>query len=79
VAAHVDITQHIPFSKFLDMFDRTPWTRGQSIVGHVFNTTQHKQRHRQYRHTYLEYDLNPRYQCSSGGRGYIPQTAIDHP
>jgi hypothetical protein len=35
-----------------------------------------KHRINAHRHPYLEWDLNPRPQCSSGRRRFMPQTAL---
>jgi hypothetical protein len=38
-------------------------------------TRQHKHRINAHRHPYLEWDSNPRFQCSSGRRHFMPKTA----
>jgi len=75
VAAHVDKTQHIPFSEFLDMVCRhliELLGQGISPLQGMKLTQYNTNRDRKGKHSYPEYDLNPQYQCSSGRREYIP-------
>jgi hypothetical protein len=54
---------------------RTPWTGISPSQGRYLHTEQHKHRINAHRHPCLEWDSNPRSQCSSGRREFMPWTA----
>jgi hypothetical protein len=51
---------------------RTPWTEDQPVEGHYLHIGQHKHRINAHRHPCLEWDSNPRSQCLSGRRRFMP-------
>jgi hypothetical protein len=55
---------------------RTPWKGDQPVSRPLpTHTGQHKHRTNAYRHPCLKWDSNPRSQCFSGQREFMPQTA----
>jgi hypothetical protein len=64
------------FLSFLILYTvgRTPWTGNQPIARPLptRRTAQTQNKRTQYRHPYLEWDSNPRSQCSSERRQFMP-------
>jgi hypothetical protein len=51
---------------------RIPWTGISPSQGLYIHTQQHKHRINAHKHPCLEWDSNPRFQCSSGRRQFMP-------
>jgi hypothetical protein len=65
-----------PF-QFLDLFTQSVGLLGRGIrppQGRYLHTGQHKHRINAYEHPCLKWDSNPRSQCLSGRRQFMPQT-----
>jgi hypothetical protein len=60
--------------QFLNLYTvgRTPWTRDQPIARQLPAHRIIKYRINSHRHPYLEWDSNPRSQCSSRRRRFMP-------
>jgi hypothetical protein len=63
-----------PLFNFLILYtvDKTPWTGISPSQGRYLSTEQHKHRINAHRHPCLEWDSNPRPQCSSRRRRFMP-------
>jgi hypothetical protein len=55
---------------------RTPWTGICPSQGRYLHTEQHKHRINAHRHACFKWDSNPRSQCSSTWRRFMPYTAL---
>jgi hypothetical protein len=57
----------------------TPWTGDQPVARPLpAHTRQHKHRINAHRHLWLKWDSNPRLQCLSGRRQFMPYTVRCH-
>jgi hypothetical protein len=56
----------------LKTIGRTPWTGDQPVAMPLPYTGQHKHRINVYKYPCLEWDSNPRSQCSTGRRRFMP-------
>jgi hypothetical protein len=67
-----------PLFQFLDLFTQSVGLLRRGISpsqGRYLHTGQHKHRINAYTHPCLNWDSNPRSQCFSGRRQFMPQTA----
>jgi hypothetical protein len=71
----VHLLDHGSFFRFLILYTagRTPWTGDQPVARPLptQRTTQTENKRTQYRHPYLKWDSNPRFQRSSERRQFI--------
>jgi hypothetical protein len=65
------------FFSFLILYTggRTPWTGDRPVARRYLHTEQHKHNINAQRNQCLEWDSNPRSQCSSRRKQFIPYTA----
>jgi hypothetical protein len=63
-----------PLFQFVNLYTvgRTPWMGNQPVASLCLHAEQHKHRINAHRHPCLEWDSNPRSQCSSGRSRCMP-------